>query len=128
MHKIINSIDAPKAIGAYSQAIKTGNLLFVSGQICINQHTNKLENDSIESEIHQVMKNLAFILEEAQTNFSNVVKTSIFLTNMADFSIIDEIYGSYFKNLYFPARETIEVKGLPKNCRIEISMVVNLGV
>lgn len=122
MKKIINSLNAPAPIGPYSQATIYGDMLYISGQIPLNQATGKLMMDSIEEQTEQVMKNLKYVLEEAGTNFRNVLKCSIFITNMEDFSKINEVYGKYFdKNP--PARETVAVKTLPKNVNVEISCI-----
>ncbi len=119
---IINTKYAPAPIGPYSQAVFAGNTLFISGQIALVPGTPDLELNSIESETHQVMKNLKAILLEAGIDFSNVVKTTIFLSDMALFNQVNEIYASYFTS-NFPARETVAVKGLPKNVNVEISMI-----
>lgn len=120
--KIIKTENAPAPIGPYNQAVMVGNLLFISGQIPLDTKTGELKMDSIEEETHLVMKNLEAILTEAGMNFNNVIKTSIFLTDMALFGRVNEVYGSYF-SADFPARETIAVKGLPKNVNVEISMI-----
>jgi 2-iminobutanoate/2-iminopropanoate deaminase len=120
--QVIQTSSAPAPIGPYNQAIKAGNLLFISGQIAINPANNELVNGSIEDETHQVMNNLKAILKEAGFGFDNVVKTTIFLSDMALFSAVNEIYGKYFSG-DFPARETVAVKGLPKNVNVEISMI-----
>ena len=119
---IINTNSAPAPIGPYSQAVKTGNLLFISGQVALKPGTNELANADIIEETHQVLKNLKSILVEAGMDFSNVVKTTIFLTDMALFGSVNEIYAKYFET-DFPARETVAVKGLPKNANIEISFI-----
>ena len=122
MKKVINSPLAPAPIGPYSQAIKHGNTLFVSGQIPINQQTGELIEGSIEEETEQVMKNLGYILEEAELTFEHVLKCSIFVSSMEDFAKINAVYGKYFsKNA--PARETVEVSTLPKNVNVEISCI-----
>lgn len=121
-NKIIKTENAPAPIGPYNQAVMAGNMLFISGQIPLDTKSGELKMGSIEEETHLVMKNLEAILTEAGMNFSNVVKTSIFLTDMALFGQVNEIYGSYFSS-DFPARETIAVKGLPKNVNVEISMI-----
>ncbi|HMW26064.1 MAG TPA: Rid family detoxifying hydrolase, partial [Ferruginibacter sp.] len=108
----------------YSQAVKTGNLLFVSGQIPLNPQTGTLITDGIEAETHQVMKNLQAILKAAGMDFSHVLKTTIFLSDMSLFAAVNEVYGSYF-SADFPARETVAVKGLPKNVNVEISMIAS---
>ena len=120
--KIIKTDNAPAPIGPYNQAVMTGNMLFISGQIPLDTKTGELMMGSVEEETHLVMKNLEAILTEAGMDFSNVVKTSIFLTDMALFGQVNEVYGSYFSSDY-PARETIAVKGLPKNVNVEISMI-----
>jgi 2-iminobutanoate/2-iminopropanoate deaminase len=121
MKNVINTINAPAPIGPYSQAITAGNFVFVSGQVAINPSTNELVLDDIKTETKQVMENIKFILTEAGIDFSNIVKTSIFLKDMQSFSQVNEVYGPYFKD-QFPARETIQVAGLPKNVNVEISV------
>jgi 2-iminobutanoate/2-iminopropanoate deaminase len=124
--KIINTNDAPAPIGPYSQAVKAGDFLFLSGQVALIPGTTDLEDSNIIDETHQVMKNLKAVLTEAGMNFSNVIKTSIFLSDMALFSQVNEVYGQYFSGGSFggfPARETIAVLGLPKNANVEISMI-----
>jgi len=120
---IINTKNAPAPIGPYNQAIKIDNMLFISGQIAIDPFNNKLVESSIKDETHQVMKNLSAILEEADMNFTNVVKTTIFLSDMSYFKEVNIIYGSYLKDGEEPARETVAVKTLPKEVNIEISMI-----
>jgi 2-iminobutanoate/2-iminopropanoate deaminase len=122
MKKVINTVNAPAPIGPYNQAIATENMLFISGQIALVPGTSDLANEDISAETNQVMKNLAAILAEAGMNFANVVKTTIFLSDMQLFTRVNEIYGSYFTSDY-PARETVAVKGLPKNVNVEISMI-----
>lgn len=119
---IIQTAGAPAPIGPYSQAVKTGNLLFISGQVAINPVTNNIEAKTPAEETEQVMKNLEAILHEAAISFDHVVKTTIFLTDMALFATVNEIYGKYFSGK-FPARETVAVKGLPKGVNVEISMI-----
>ncbi len=123
--KIINTKDAPAPIGPYSQAVRTGNLLFISGQIALIPETDLLANGSIKEETEQVMKNLQSILKAEDVDFKDVVKTTIFLTDMSYFNEVNEIYAKYFLT-DFPARETIAVKGLPKNVHVEISMIASL--
>jgi 2-iminobutanoate/2-iminopropanoate deaminase len=123
--KVINITSAPAPIGPYNQAIKTGNLLFISGQIALVPGTDTLLNATIADEAHQVMKNLSAILESENGGFVNVVKTTIFLSDMSHFSSVNEVYGQYFTGDY-PARETVAVKGLPKNVNVEISMIAAL--
>jgi 2-iminobutanoate/2-iminopropanoate deaminase len=124
--KIINTPNAPAPIGPYSQAVKSGNFLFLSGQVALIPGTSDLDTSNVIDETHQVMKNLQAVLTEAGMDFSNVVKTSIFLSDMALFSQVNEVYGQYFKGDSmggFPARETIAVKTLPKDANVEISMI-----
>lgn len=126
MKKIITTEKAPAPIGPYNQAILTGNMLYTSGQIAINPKTNSLVLDSIEKETHQVMQNIQAILEAANMTFDNVIKTSIFISNMDDFSEINEAYGSYFDEANAPARETVQVARLPKDVNVEISVIATL--
>lgn len=119
---IITTKEAPAPIGPYNQAILSGNMLFVSGQICIDQTTGELKNKDVQEETHQVMKNLRFILQEAGMTFANVLKASIFITDMNQFGEINEVYGKYFEG-NFPARETVQVAALPKSVNVEISMI-----
>jgi 2-iminobutanoate/2-iminopropanoate deaminase len=120
--KVINTSNAPAPIGPYNQAIQAGNLLFISGQIAINPASGNIDATDVIGEAHQVMHNLKAILSEAGMNFNNVVKTTIFLSDMSLFAMVNEVYGKYF-NSDFPARETVAVKGLPKNVNVEISMI-----
>ena len=113
---------APAPIGPYSQAIKANGFIFISGQICIDPETGNLRNASIKEEAEQVMKNLGAILEASKSSFDLVVKATIFLHDMNDFSVVNGIYGSYFKNNP-PARETVEVSQLPKGSKVEISFI-----
>lgn len=122
MKKIINTTKAPSPIGPYSQAVLNGNTLFVSGQIAINPSTGELDLSNIENETHQVMKNISAILTEAGMDFSNIVKTGIFLKDMNQFAQVNSIYGSYFSS-DFPARETVQVSRLPKDVNVEISVI-----
>jgi 2-iminobutanoate/2-iminopropanoate deaminase len=119
---IITTSNAPAPIGPYNQAVSTGNMLFISGQICIDPATGNLKNKDIQEETHQVMHNLKAILQEAGMDFSNVVKTSIFITDMNQFGEINTVYGKYFES-EFPARETVQVSALPKFVNVEISMI-----
>ena len=120
---IINTENAPAPIGPYNQAIKIGNILYISGQVAIDPSNSNLVKSSIKDETHQVMKNLSAILYEAQMDFTNVVKTTIFLSDMSYFREVNTIYGSYLKNGEEPARETVAVKTLPKEVNVEISMI-----
>jgi len=120
--KIINTKNAPAPIGPYNQAVLVNGTLYISGQVCIDPQSGNLKNRDIEDETHQVMQNLKTILTEAGMTFGNVVKTTIFITDMNQFSAINEIYGKYFSG-NFPARETVQVSALPKFVNIEISMI-----
>lgn len=120
--QIINTSKAPAPIGPYNQAIQAGNMLFISGQVALKPGTSEMANKDIFEETHQVMKNLKSILAEASLDFNAVVKTTIFLSDMELFGQVNEIYGKYF-DADFPARETVAVKGLPKNANVEISMI-----
>lgn len=120
--EIIYSAAAPEPIGPYSQAVKAGNLLFVSGQVAINRATGTIINSSIPDETRQVMENLDAILKQAGTNFDKVVKCSIFLKDMNNFPVVNEVYGKYFSSNP-PARETVEVSRLPKDVNVEISCI-----
>ena len=121
--KVINTTKAPSAIGPYNQSIKVNDTLFVSGQIPLVPKTMELISGNIERETHQVMKNLESILKKARMSFKNVVKSTIYLDDMKNFSKVNDVYGSYFEKGNEPARETVAVKSLPKGVRIEISMI-----
>jgi 2-iminobutanoate/2-iminopropanoate deaminase len=120
--KIIQSADAPAPIGPYSQAVQAGNMLFVSGQVPIDPATGKVIQTNISEETQQVMKNLGAILQAAGSSFSQVVKCTIFIRDMGQFSAINEAYGQYFSENP-PARETVEVSRLPKDVNVEISCI-----
>ena len=120
--QIINTPDAPAPIGPYNQAVQAGDWLFVSGQVAIVPSTGELNINTIQEEATQVMENLKAILTAANITFANVVKTTIFLSDMGLFAQVNEIYGSYFAGDY-PARETVAVKTLPKNVNVEISLI-----
>lgn len=120
--EIIMTPDAPSPIGPYSQAVAVGNFLFISGQIPIQQPTGKLITENIQSEAKQVMENLKAILRAANLEFTDVVKTTIFLTDMNQFSEVNAVYSEYFTN-QFPARETVAAAALPRGVHIEISMI-----
>ncbi|TCD12745.1 RidA family protein [Pedobacter frigidisoli] len=122
MKQIITTTNAPAPIGPYSQAVKAGNFLFVSGQVAINPENGELNIGNIEEETHQVMRNLKAVLLEAGLTFDNVVKSTIFLSDMGTFAQVNEIYGQYF-TADFPARETVQVSVLPKNVNVEISVI-----
>lgn len=123
--QIINSADAPAPIGPYSQAVKHGDTLYVSGQIALDAKTGNLITGDIKTETHQVMKNLSAILTAAGLDFTHVVKTSIFVKDLNNFVAINETYGEYFKSNP-PARETVEVSRLPKDVNVEISVIAVL--
>jgi 2-iminobutanoate/2-iminopropanoate deaminase len=126
---IIKTNNAPAPIGPYNQAIFAGNTLYISGQICLDPLSGELRNKDIQEETHQVMHNLKNILQEAGMDFSDVVKTTIFITDMHQFGAVNEVYGKYFENRQsdrqpaFPARETVQVSALPKFVNVEISMI-----
>jgi 2-iminobutanoate/2-iminopropanoate deaminase len=120
--KVVYAAQAPEPIGPYSQAIQSGNMLFISGQIAIERSSGNILTGNIEQETKQVMFNLEVILKEAGMDFSNVVKSSIFLKDMNNFPKVNEIYGQYFKSQP-PARETVEVSRLPKDVNVEISCI-----
>lgn len=122
MKKIINTPNAPAPIGPYNQAVQVDDTLYVSGQIAINPATGSLEIDDLKNETRLVMKNLGTVLSAAGMDYSNIVKCSIFISDMGNFGTINEVYGSYFET-DFPARETVEVACLPKNVNVEISCV-----
>ena len=124
--KIIITKNAPAPIGPYNQAILAGNTLYVSGQIPLDPATGELVQGSVEEEAQLVMKNLEAVLSEAGFGFENVVKTTIFLRDMGDFAVVNEVYGSYFGE-DAPARETVAVAGLPKNVNVEIPVIAWKG-
>ncbi len=126
MKKIIKTENAPKPIGPYNQAVIAGNYMFISGQIALNPKNGELITGEIKKETTQVMENLKAILSEASLTFENVVKTTIFLSDMNDFSSVNEIYGSYLNNSTAPARETVQVSRLPVGVNVEISMIAML--
>ncbi|OPZ99059.1 MAG: Enamine/imine deaminase [Bacteroidetes bacterium ADurb.Bin408] len=122
MKQIIKTLNSSLPIAPYNQGVMANGTLYISGQIAVNPETATLNNKDVETETHQVMKNIKGILEAAGLDFSNIVKTSIFLDDMTNFGIVNDIYAGYFKDDY-PARETVAVKGLPKNVRVEISAI-----
>ena len=126
MKKIINTPNAPSPIGPYNQAVLSNNVLYISGQIPLEPGSMKLIEGSLEDETTQVMRNLKAVLEATRMTFENVVKTSIFLSDMNNFNAVNKIYGSYFTEETAPARETLEVANLPKFVRVEISMLATL--
>ena len=123
MKHIITTSKAPAPIGPYSQAVLSGNTLFTSGQIAFNPQSMTLVLDDIKTETKQVMENMKAVLEAADMTFENVIKTSIFISDMDNFSQINEVYGSYFNEATAPARETVQVARLPKDVNVEISMI-----
>ncbi len=123
MKTIIQTPKAPAPIGPYNQAILVDNTLYASGQIALDPKTMELVNRDIETETIQVMKNLSEVLKAAGMDFANLVKTTIFLYDMGDFAAVNEVYGSYFNHEIAPARETVQVAALPKNVRVEISVI-----
>jgi 2-iminobutanoate/2-iminopropanoate deaminase len=130
--EIIQTQNAPAPIGPYSQAVKAGNIIFISGQVALVPGTDTVITDNIIDEAHQVMKNLKAILTEAGINFGNVVKTNIYLSDMSLFAAVNDVYGEYFtadmpgSHTAYPARETVAVKTLPKNVNVEISMIASI--
>lgn len=123
MKKIINTNKAPAPIGPYNQAVLVGNTLYTSGQIALDPISMELILDDIETETNQVMQNMKAVLEAADMTFENVVKSTIFILNMNDFTRINTVYGKYFDENSAPARETVQVAGLPKGVNVEISMI-----
>jgi len=123
MKKIISTTKAPAPIGPYNQAILSGNTLYTSGQIALHPETGKLVLDDIATETKQVMENMKAVLNAADMTFENVIKTSIFISDMNNFADINAIYGKYFDDATAPARETVEVANLPKFVNVEISMI-----
>lgn len=123
MKTIINTPNAPAPIGPYNQAIVINGTLYTSGQIAINPKNGELVMDTIEAETEQVMQNLKAVLDAANMNFSHVIKSSIFISDMDNFGIINSIYGRYFEEDLAPARETVQVARLPKDVNVEISMI-----
>jgi len=123
MKKIYNTSNAPSPLGPYNQAVMAGNMFFTYGQIAINSKSGELVINNVKDETKQVMENLKAVLNTANLDFTNVVKTSIFITSMNDFNDINDVYGSYFENGQEPARETVEVAKLPAGVNVEISMI-----
>ena len=123
MKTIISTLKAPQPIGPYSQAVLVGNTLYTSGQIALHPQTAELVTDSIEEETTQVMENLKAVLEAADMSFENIIKVSIFISDMNSFAAINSVYGQYFNEATAPARETVEVANLPKFVNVEISAI-----
>lgn len=126
MKEIISTENAPGAIGPYSQAIKTGNFVFVSGQIPIDPNTGEFVSGEISEQTEQVLKNLSAVLEAAGTGLENVVKTTVFLADMNDFAAMNAVYGKYFSDNK-PARATVEAARLPRDARVEIECIALVG-
>lgn len=126
MKKVIYTSAAPEPIGPYSQAIIAGGFLFASGQVAINPENGEISQGAISEETHQVMRNIKAVLLESDYEFEDIVKTTIFLSDMSLFAEVNEVYGSYFTE-HFPARETVAVKGLPKGVNVEISITAFKG-
>ena len=125
MKKIVYTNNAPEAVGPYNQAIFSNNILFISGQVGIDPINGNMKNGNIKEETIQVMNNLKAILNEVNFDFNNVIKSTIYLSNMENFTIVNEVYGSFFKKNYVPARVTVEVSRLPKNANVEIDMIAS---
>jgi len=127
MKKIINSDKAPSPVGPYNQSVMAGDILYLSGQIAIDQVTGDLKMENIEEETHQVMKNIGFVLAEAGLDYTNIIKCSVFVADMAMYSRINEVYATYFDEDTAPARELVEVANLPKYVNVEISCMAYVG-
>ena len=126
MKKIISTSDAPAAIGPYSQAIRAGSTIYCSGQIPLDPKTGQIISGGIDAQTRRVLDNITALLKAEGLGFGNIVKTTIFLTNLGDFQTVNEVYGSYFKNQP-PARSTVQVSALPKGANIEIEVVADAG-
>lgn len=126
MKQIIQTKNAPAPVGPYNQAVIANGILYVSGQIAIDPETGQLETGGIKSETERVMQNIAGVLAEANTTFENVIKCTIFMTDMSNYSSINEVYSRYFKDETAPAREAVEVSNLPKYVRVEISCMATV--
>lgn len=126
MKKIVSTKNAPSAIGPYSQAVIAGNLIFTSGQIALRPENGELVNGTLAEEVHQVMQNIEAVLSAAGSSLSEIVKTSIFLKDMNSFGEVNELYAGYFESDY-PARETVEVARLPKDVKVEISVIATIS-
>lgn len=125
MKKIVYTNNAPDPVGPYNQAIFSNNILFISGQVAIDPINGNMKNSNIKEETNQVMNNLKAILNEVDFDFNNVIKSTIYLSSMENFTIVNEVYGSFFKKNYVPARVTVEVSRLPKNANVEIDMIAS---
>ena len=126
MRNVVSSRDAPAAIGPYSQAVRAGGLLFISGQIPLDPESGEVVNGDVSAQTHRVMRSLGAILEAADAGFDNVVRTTIFLTDLGDFARVNEVYGSYF-TAPAPTRATVQVAALPKGASVEIDAIAHLG-
>jgi 2-iminobutanoate/2-iminopropanoate deaminase len=124
MKQAVSSPDAPKAIGPYSQAVRAGQLLFVSGQVPLDPGTGQLVNGDISAQTRRVFDNLGAVLKAGGRSFADVVRTTVFLADMNDFAAMNEVYGQYFSEPY-PARATVQVARLPKDARIEIDVIAS---
>ena len=128
MKEIVYTKNAPDPVGPYSQAILTNNTLFISGQVALDPNNGDMINSSIEEETIQVMNNLKAILNEVGFDFSNVIKSTIYLSDMNNFSKVNEVYGSFFNKDYVPSRVTVEVSRLPKDANVEIDMIASQNI
>ena len=126
MRNVVSSRDAPAAIGPYSQAVRAGGLLFISGQIPLDPESGEVVNGDVSAQTHRVMRSLGAILEAAGAGFDDVVRTTIFLTDLGDFARVNEVYGSYF-TAPAPTRATVQVAALPKGVSVEIDAIAHLG-
>jgi 2-iminobutanoate/2-iminopropanoate deaminase len=126
MRDVVSSRDAPAAIGPYSQAVRAGGLLFISGQIPLDPESGEVVNGDVSAQTHRVMRSLGAILEAAGVGFDDVVRTTIFLTDLGDFARVNEVYGSYF-TAPAPTRATVQVAALPKSVSVEIDAIAHLG-
>ncbi|MBM3929709.1 MAG: RidA family protein [Sphingomonadales bacterium] len=124
--QIVHTPQAPAPIGPYSQAVRHGDLLYISGQIALDPQTGSLVGQNVKEETHQVMRNLVAILEAGGSSLAKVLKASIFLSSMDHFAAMNAVYGSYFEEGSVPARETVAVLGLPRGVNVEISMIAAL--
>ncbi|MHA2028354.1 MAG: RidA family protein [Candidatus Kariarchaeaceae archaeon] len=125
MKEIISTSNAPSAIGPYSQGVRLGNLLFTAGQIALDPGSGEMKTSSISEEVNQIMKNLKGVAEAAGSSLDNVLKTTIYVTDLGKFGEINELYGAYFKDSP-PARSTVEVAALPKGAAVEIDMIIHI--
>ncbi len=123
MKEIVNTPEAPAPVGPYNQSVKGGNTLYISGQIAIDQSTGNMVMENIEAETHQVMKNLGFILKQSDMTYEDIVKCSVFVSDMENYGRINAVYAEYFDEATAPARELVEVANLPKYVNVEISAI-----